>query len=173
MRYIMAVRLTNSKEISLGEVVLGEATASYITDAFFGMCRITGDPTASEQKIADALRAEVKAVIEKRNDIAHGDWWHLPDKEVDGHEPDAVLVRIRPVRREGHEKIESLNASDIDELSDGLRVLVNIVNEFGLRSLGLSDSSVRVGDIFAVKKKRVTRCGPLAAETEALLYRDD
>lgn len=60
MRRIMAVRLTNSKEIPLGEVVLGEATASYITDAFFGMCRITGDPTASEQKIAAALRAEVK-----------------------------------------------------------------------------------------------------------------
>ena len=55
-------------------LLLGEAPASAIANAYFGLCRTLGELDDDEQKVCNALRKDVQQVIETRNDIAHGDW---------------------------------------------------------------------------------------------------
>lgn len=62
-------------EMHISSLLLGEATAQVIANAFFGMCMRMGDLDDDEQKVASALANEVDATIKTRNDVAHGDWW--------------------------------------------------------------------------------------------------
>src|SRR5579862_2050863 len=119
MRNVVARRLTwGCHPVVLGELTLGEATASQIADVFFGMCKEWSQLDAEEAKVASALRKAVKQAIEKRNDVAHGDWHVGLPADKDEHVERAVIIRYRPLRSEGIQKIESLSVADLDGLSE-------------------------------------------------------
>src|SRR5579872_337319 len=61
--------------LSLGEIVLSEATASQITNAFFAVCEHLGRFDAGERSIGRRLRACVIKEYELRNELLHGDWF--------------------------------------------------------------------------------------------------
>jgi hypothetical protein len=180
MRDIVAWYLSEDRRSRLiGRLVLGEANPSHTADAFFGVCRAVGELDTEEERIAASLRSAVRKTIEKRNDVAHGDWWvGLVADDEERLEP-ASLVRFRPARAEGVERIERLSASDLDELSASLNSLGRLVQEFGVLSLGLlvwgprpgrTKSIYRVGEVLAWKDGLVTRNGPYAVEAPRLLY---
>jgi hypothetical protein len=188
MRRILEQRISRAGDLSpaVPELLLGEAPASQIAVAFFGVCRYMAKYDAVERKIESKLRNEVKATIEKRNDVAHGDWWvGLGAYDADSIDP-PVLVRIRPLR-DDFGKVQELAASDLDAQTDAIVRLINQLEEFGRLSLGLpvmradgfeppgSTSSVsvaeyRIEDIFVLKDGQVAREGPKARELAFIHY---
>jgi hypothetical protein len=187
MRRVIAQRLTwGHQPLIIGELALGEATASQIADVFFGMCREMGKPDGREAKVESALRKAVKAAIEKRNDIAHGDWSVGVPSDRDEYVEPAILVRYRPLRAEGIQKAQSLSVVDLDALSESLIVLGPLVQDYGILALGLwaeflgeraerrnpglDPASVRVRDVLVWDGERVTRTGPLADKIGRLVY---
>jgi len=190
MRRLIAWRLTIGRDNPmLAELVLGDATASQIADAFFGLCAYVGRFDEAEESIAKNLRNTVKRAIEKRNDIAHGDWW----VGLASYDADAIdlptLIRIRPLRSKGVEKIEELAAGDIDALSRDIGLLINDLEEFGHIALGLpvmrsntpppggprgktnvSVGEYRVAEILTLRDGKIVRDGPCAAEIARVPY---
>lgn len=190
MRRLVAWRLTIGRDNPmLAELVLGDAMASQIADAFFGLCAYVGHFDEPEERIATNLRNTVKRAIEKRNDIAHGDWWI----GLASYDADAIdlptLIRIRPVRSHGVEKVEELAVADIDALSRKIGLLINDLEEFGQIALGLplmrsntppaggprgktnvSVGEYRVADILALRDGKIARDGPCAAEIARVPY---
>jgi hypothetical protein len=173
----------------LGHMLLGGTTAAVIADAFFGLCRLEADYDPAETKAASAVAKEVQELIQRRNDITHGDWlvgmFSLqpgPTKILDPR-----LVRIRPGRVLGAREEEDLAVEDIDALTERVRSLTGVVDEFGKLALKLpvileavgqqvvSTGELRVGDVLTAvarkgKRTEVMRDGPRAAEVQALNY---
>src|SRR5581483_9489563 len=103
MRNLLTGRLSGEDvPQAISELALGEATAHQMMVAFFGACRYLGGFDAAEAKVEAHLRNRVAHTIEKRNDVAHGDWWIgiLRSDATDMIPP--KLVRIRPLR-DGYE----------------------------------------------------------------------
>jgi hypothetical protein len=125
----------------LGHMVLGEATAGMIANAFFGVCRLAGGFDADEDKVARTISKGVMSVIQTRNDVAHGDWWvglfALSREGGGGQILDPRLVRIRPNRVAGPREERDLAVADIDALTEEVRQLTNLVDEFGKLALKL------------------------------------
>ena len=169
----------------LGELVLGEAGASYVADVFFGMCDFNARWDENERKVAAILRQKLKTTIERRNDIAHGDWWVGLAPWYADEIDKPILVRIRPVRKDGIEKVEQIGADDLDAYTTVIEDLISVVDEFGNLCLGLpvmrsngprepdqSNVSVgeyRAGDILTCKDGEVVRDGPRAADLAHIL----
>jgi hypothetical protein len=177
----------------LVDIILGEAQAKPITDAFFGMCRHAADYTKPEGKVASALKKGVMRTITDRNDIAHGDWhvgYVLHDAENKAHTTmPPYLRRIHPTREAGAYKNRELTVQEIDRMTDKLLELLTTVAEFGKLALGLplqrinpdGSSSVsrgefRVGDIYVATGGKdnesgdVKREGPKADSLYLLRY---
>ena len=164
-----------------------------IANAFFGLCRLEGEFDADEEKVASAMIRAVMDVIQARNDIAHGDWWvGLFSFSTPGGPGDSIdprLVRIRPGRAAGPRDERDLAVGDIDALTEGVRRLTNLVDEFGKLALKLplfrsdpdgsshvSTGEFRVRDVLTTTRAgrnrpaRVTRGGPHAASIHPLNY---
>jgi hypothetical protein len=181
MRFAVARRLTQPGDGPLlGEMALGEATAYPIANAFFGICRVTNELDADEQKVASKLRSDVKAAIEARNDVAHGDWWiGLARKGAETiHDP--IVIRIHPDGSKGPVDLKELTAGELDGMSESLVQLRNLVAEFGEICLGPDEQThllagVHVRDIFVIegpkKSPKVVRNGPMAGLTDVVQYR--
>jgi len=140
---------------TLAELALGEASAIQIANAFFAICQEVGNLDETELRIGRSLRSQVLVVIERRNDIAHGDWW------TGGLEPDMTispsrLIRIKPARADGTRVEQSLTVADLDQESRDLINLQFAVIEFGNAALGF-DPDRRVSDLFELDKKRAVR----------------
>lgn len=119
MRRVLAWRLSPRRdEFIVGQLAFGEAGASQLANAFFGVCRHVGHPDAKEEKLATSLRKSVNQAIEKRNYLAHGDWVVGDVAEHDAYVEAALLIRYRPLRSQGIQKAERLSADDLDVLSD-------------------------------------------------------
>jgi hypothetical protein len=190
MRNTLAERLSEGRTVppAVPELALGEATAQQIAVAFFSICRFIGQFDKSEQKIEAKLRNEVNAIIEKRNDVAHGDWW-IGFAPYDADRINLpTLVRIRPLRAD-FEKVVELSAADLDAQSDDVVQLINILEEYGRIALGMpvlrdpqateaglpgvSTGEYRVRDIYekaAGKDAPVLRTGPKASELALITY---
>lgn len=183
MRNLLTGRLAG-KDVpqALSELALGEATAHQIMVGFFGACRWIGEFDAGETEVEKSLRKRVVETIEKRNDVAHGDWWIgiLRANATDMIPP--KLVRIRPLR-ENYEKTENLSASDIDAQTDEIIDLINVIEEFGRLALGLPVHTTspdgklgyehgvfRVSDVLVKDGSVITRSGPRASEVEPMIY---
>ena len=150
--------------------MLGESTAQPIANVLFGMCELAGNLDTSETAVANVLRDRVDKTIQRRNDIAHGDWvaW------FPGTEP--WLTRVRPVRKPPI-KHEDYPPETLDRYSDDIRALRQLVSDFGRLALGLwmlcRDSEdepvrecrageLRVSDVLIKREGQVVRDGPKA-----------
>lgn len=58
----------------IGQLLLGEAAAQHIANAFFGVMGLS-EHDDIERAVAKKLRTQVNEVIQTHNDIAHGDWF--------------------------------------------------------------------------------------------------
>lgn len=124
-RLIFFMRLTIIRQLmvdngrvvdgSVPELVLGEAYADQLTNAFFAICQHVADLDDEETGVATRLKTEVKKAIKDRNDLAHGDWWI--------NESGPRLSRIKPGRKQGAEISKLLPVTEIDDRSDALRGL--------------------------------------------------
>jgi hypothetical protein len=176
MRFAVARRLTPPGDGPiLGEMALGEATADPIANTFFGMCRVTNELDADEQKVASELRKTVKAAIKNRNDIAHGDWWMGLAAEGAETIHDPIVIRIRPDRSKGAVDLKQLTVGELDRMSESLAQLRNLVAEFGEICLGPDKEThlpdgVRVSDILVIEDGRVVRNGSKASSTDVVQY---
>ena len=160
----------DAQKADTAEMLLGEATPNVISNVFFGMCRQAGDFDAAERKVASTLRSEVSSIIERRNDIAHGDWWvgMMTNVDDDGmlrrgplRTLDPRLIRIRPARSEGPRKTLDLAVQDLDSMTDDIQRVIAYVAGFGRLALGLpmfcreAEKAIvtdfRVRDVFVVK----------------------
>jgi hypothetical protein len=170
-------------DTDLVSMLLGEAAAQQIANAFFGLCRTVGGLEEDEEAVSRVLRKRVDDSIRTRNDIAHGDWqvaetsYGLPPR----------LLRIVPMRGEGPFRTQELSAADVDALSDELEALTGLIQDFGRLALklkvldysrglvGLADQIVnpgeyrgkyRVSDVLTATSgrdgRRVLRNGPYA-----------
>lgn len=162
MRTLITERLNPDPTI-LGDLVLGEAMPAQIASAFFGTCRELADLDQSEQKVASRLRARVLAEIERRNDIAHGDWFIDAGRSLDA----VYLIRIRPMRKEGATKTIDVTTELLDQWSDSLVALRALVTEFGYICTGADPynrEGIHVGDILVMQSGEVVRAGQRADE---------
>jgi hypothetical protein len=172
-------------DMHVASLLIGEATAQPVANAFFGMCRYVGDLDEDETKVCSVLQKQVQAVIETRNDIAHGDWEIGSVMFWASGESRALpprLLRILPKRSDGPYKQVEMTVETIDKLSDQVEERFSSLEEFGKLALrlpvfkredGTSHVSVgeyRVRDVLAViggTKKgppaAVARKGPHAA----------
>jgi hypothetical protein len=175
MRLLAASTVAKPGAFSLAEMTLGEATAQPISNAFFGICKTFLEP--DEDRIADRLRKRVNEAITLRNDFAHGDWfigWKRlhADGSVPANSEDPFLTRIRPTRKAGPRDERDYLPADLDELSDELVVLRNLVAEFGMVATSSTNDPVlqalRVRDLFTFADGEVCRDGPRADDVPTL-----
>jgi hypothetical protein len=130
------------------------------------MCRQTADLDEHESAIASTLRSRVKAQITWRNDLAHGDWFvHLSRLGIVPIGASQV-VRIKPMRSDGAIEVIDLAPGDIDQRSDQVAALRDLVTEYGLICFGIRDyAGMRVGDVLVKRSGEIVREGPRAPET--------
>jgi hypothetical protein len=169
MRTAIVERLNPDPPI-LADLALGEATANQIASVFFGMCRQLADLDKDEVKIAARLQARmVHGEIERRNDIAHGDWWIDTRISADAPAGKVRNIRIRPARKEGPMKVIEVTPDELDDWSGSLAALRDLITEYGYICLGArpyAAEDIRVRDIFVMKSGEIAREGPRAAEFE-------
>lgn len=178
MRLIIQQQLARDGDPTVAMLVLGNAAADHITEAFFAICEHVADFEKEEAEIAVRLKKEVRDEIKQRNDFAHGDWWIGFGKKPDGSGGDPVLWRVKPGRKKGASDPKEISVATIDEISDKLYALRQQVAEFGDICLGKwpndelvqPNPPVRVGDIFSLKENRVIRDGPLSNQGGKITY---
>jgi hypothetical protein len=136
----------------LVQLALGEAAAAQLANSFFGMCSEEAMLEHDEdRKIARMVKTNVFEEINRRNDIAHGDWW---PGVVEGSPVlrDPTLVRLKPGRgnfpkrrpwtgrpedhfddevRPGARTVHHYSIADLDALSDCVLDLARVTAEFG------------------------------------------
>jgi hypothetical protein len=139
-------------DMPISSLLLGEATAQVISNAFFGLCRMLGDLDTAEQRVEKVLRNRVNKAIKTRNDLAHGDWYIglIRLEAGEAKMQPARLVRLLPGRTDGPHKVMDLTVDDIDALSDQVEELLPLVEEFGKLALKLPlllDAAVSIRDI--------------------------
>lgn len=154
----MAYRLARPGERETVESAFGEMTANQLTNAFFAVCQQIGHFDEDEQKVGRWLRARVMEQIERRNDIAHGDWTVAQVVNIEPRQNISELLRIKPARASGLREVQDVSADTLDEWSDELHDLSHMVAEFGQLALGINPAG-RVSDAFTLERKRVVRRG--------------
>ena len=171
MRVIIIEQLDTDPGV-FAELALGEATASNITSAFFGICRAAAelDEKGVEAKIESRLKGEVVSdAIEQRNDLAHGDW--IID-EV-GHSRGlgvATVIRVRPARsprKGGPLKAFTATPELLAGWAERVSVLRTMVAEYGAICIGSDPygrNNIRPPDVFVMQGQDVVRAGPSASE---------
>jgi hypothetical protein len=179
MRELMERRLAHSpyQDDALPRIVLAGAAADGIQKAFFGMCRhLREDDDSNEDKVEGVIRTEVQRAMSERNDIAHGDWFvNLHDRQT-GELRDAVVLRLAPMRAEGHERVIEYSVDRLEGATQDLRDLTVRVIDFGLIALGLpalvengKQHELRIRDVWTAqdhgskRKTTISRDGPLAS----------
>ncbi len=136
----------------LVQLALGEAAAAQLANSFFGMCSEEAMLEHDEdRRIARMVKANVFEEINRRNDLAHGDWWPGVVEESPVLR-DPTLVRLKPGRgnfpkrrpwtgrpedldqedvRPGARTVHHYSISDLDSLSDSVLDLARVTAEFG------------------------------------------
>lgn len=166
MRKLVVQRLTHPDDPELlAELPLGEATASIISNAFFGSCELLTEHDEVEQNSRKRLRRDVSTAIEVRNDLSHGDWYvgRVSSNRVIR---DTWLERIRPARGAGPQVSLPATAESLDAQSDSLERLHRLVNHygqvcFGVHHLQAAHQEVRVRDVLVIEDGVLTD-GPKA-----------
>jgi hypothetical protein len=178
-------------DMHVSSLLLGEATAQVVANAFFGICRLRGELDADEDAVWRVFRKQTNGVIQRRNDIAHGDWQIgnvRVDETGDLTSMPPRLVRIMPTRMDGPYRTLDLTVEEIDQLSDEIEGLHAAVQDFGHLALKLpvfhtasatgsvvSKGEYRVRDVFTVTsgkaaQAQVLRNGPRADALFAGVY---
>jgi hypothetical protein len=155
MRATLAFSLNRDGDWNTIQMAFGEMTANQITNAFFAACHYGKRLDQNEQKIGRALRARLIEQIERRNDVAHGDW-SIGYPEGEPAERYVALIRIKPAKSFGAFEQQDVSTATLDEWSDALVELATMVMDFGHVALGLHQSE-RVSDLFVFEGKRVVR----------------
>lgn len=134
------------------QLAIGEVTATPLANSFLGMCseeaKLEG---AEDRKIARTLKQNVMDEVNRRNDIAHGDWRPGVTEGSPTLRP-PTLVRLRPGRGNfparrpwrGVEEeladptvltaariVHSYAVEDLNALSDSVLELTRLTAEFG------------------------------------------
>lgn len=172
MRLCMEDRLGKSDDPMLAKLALGELTADPLSSAFFGMCLHAAHLDENEEKVAIRLKKEVRDEINRRNDFAHGDWWIGFGVKEDGSGGDPMLMRTKSSRKQEPWRTQEIPIAEIDERTDALHDLRQMVAEFGEICLNPDRTAFKWGRPIGVKhvfrwdKKtsRVFRDGPHADE---------
>ncbi|HEX4435659.1 MAG TPA: hypothetical protein VH061_02585 [Solirubrobacteraceae bacterium] len=150
------------QEPMLVDALFSDLMAMNMARAFFAACSMIADPKQDEveQEIGKRLNAIVKAAIEDRNELAHGDWMLLQGWEPEaGLEPKLTRFRLTS----GNPRPELLDVSPpiLDQRSDALQRLHSLVQEYGeicLPEPGWT-APYRVREVFAIEDKRLVRIG--------------
>ncbi len=150
------------QEPMLVEALFSDLMAMNMARAFFAACSMMADPSQddTEQTIAKRLNAIVKAAIEDRNELAHGDWLLLL-----GFGPDAGLrprlSRFRLTSGSPRPELLDVSPPTLDKRSDALHRLQSLVQEYGeicLPEPGTT-AAYRVREVFAIEGERLVRIG--------------
>jgi hypothetical protein len=156
-------------ESVVARLAFGEATASQIANAFFGICEHLADYDDEERRVAGQLKKEVSAAIKARNDFAHGDW--VMAKEAMGKPTlGPTLRRVKPGRKADPITERVFPVEELDALSEDLFWLAQNVGEFAMLCVGghpvgeRLKQGVRIRDIFRIREHQVVRDGRYADE---------
>ena len=95
--------------------------------------------------------------LERRNDIAHGDWNVSQVVNAEPRVNISELRRIKPAKFSDADEAKGVFAETLDQWSDEVHQLALMVAEFGQIALGIERSSRRVNDVLVIKKNRVIR----------------
>jgi hypothetical protein len=191
MRFLISQRITNAgnEPREYVELLMAEASATPIANAFFGLCRLVGDLDDDERLVASRLQNAVQRAIEYRNHIAHRDWW--VGRVADEVEEDPLITHLHPMSGKGDfEKEIPVPPAELEERTRALLSLTALVMEFGHLSLKLpipivveprghvqirvAAGEFRVRDSLAVhgakEQARVVRAGPEAKRILSWTY---
>lgn len=171
MRRWMVDQLTSDPSV-LAEIAFGDASARMIADAFFAMCdAVTPVPTKQERDVTAWLKRAVKTEIDWRNDVAHGDWWPRTSKNPGTHH--VVRIDPRAGKANNFERIQPVTQRGLNMRSDKVLDLDRLINEYAaicFHGMPYEDPAVRVGDIFAMRDKRVARAGTRAHDIPPVIF---
>jgi hypothetical protein len=184
MRLPIEMRFAREANVMEPKILMGEAAADQIANAFFELCFYAADPDEEESKILRKLKDEVRDQISRRNDFAHGDW-----RLGIGEEGAAMLWRTKPGRKTQAWTIKEIPWPEMEEWSDWLQGLAGTVGEVGQLCLNADltmqiwDKPVRLRDVYRFKPgstgkrgqksvaSEVKRDGPLAHERKNMFGR--
>lgn len=115
-------------------LLMGEATAKPLSNAFFAMLR--GDesapPEGEDLRMLGRIENEVGEVITLRNDVMHGDWFVGYAEEGANRPGPATLMRTKPGRRTGAAlEVRELTTDDIEDLTERVSNARRLVQEVG------------------------------------------
>jgi hypothetical protein len=150
------------QEPMLVDALFSDMMAMNISRAFFAACAMMADPKPddAEKKIGKRLSAIVKAAVEDRNELAHGDWMLLRGWEPEaGLEPKLTRFRLTS----GNPRPEMLDVSPaiLDKRSDALHRLHLLVREYGEICLPEPGTNRpwRVREVFEIDGDKFIRIG--------------
>jgi hypothetical protein len=174
IRDLMVERLRKPDDPpQLAALPFGGVTAEPIATAFFGMCRMLMEHDHEEDIAARKLRRAVVDQIERRNRVAHGDWYIGYWSRTGGPEPGDETVeamapwveRLAPGRKAGP---WSVSSEDLDKESEALVRLRTLVHEYGWVCFGRHRRAKRVSDVLVVEDEKA-EFGPLASRYEWII----
>ncbi len=162
MRRALGRTLERPEQSMLVESLFSDLMAMNMARAFFAACLMMADPKHddTEKKIGKRLNAIVKAAIEDRNELAHGDWVLLQ-----GFEPDAGLQprlsRFHLTSGDPRPELVDVSPPTLNKRSDALERLQSLVSEYGAICLpGRGETAAyRLREAFAVEDERLVRIG--------------
>jgi hypothetical protein len=160
MKLDIADRIAEADSRWPAQLVVGEAPAKQISDAFFAVCMSVGELDESERMIVGKIRDRVDKEITRRNDFAHGDWFMAlgpPDIE---NPASLVLTRTKASRRKTPASADGFSSTDLDALTENvieLRRWILDVGDVCLFGSERRNSGHRIRDYFEIGGKDVKR----------------
>lgn len=159
MKLDIADRMAAAESGGLAHLVLGEAPAKQISDAFFAVCLSVGELDESERTIVGKIRDRVDKEIARRNDFAHGDWFMaLGPRDIE-NPASLVLTRTKPSRRKSPASADGFSSADLDAVTDDVIEVGRWVLDVGDACLFRSErrNRGRIRDYFEIDGKDVKR----------------
>ena len=160
MKLDIADRIAEGESRGLAQLVLGEAPAKQISDAFFSVCVSVGDLDERERRIVGKIRNRVDEEITRRNDFAHGDWFMaLGPRDIE-NPASLVLTRTKPSRRTSAASADGFSSADLDAVTDDVMKVRRWVLDVGDACLFTSErrnGGRRICDYFEIDGKDVRR----------------
>jgi hypothetical protein len=177
MRIMIVSRVAQHKEHPMvGELLLAEATASQMTNAFCSICIEVAELEGEDKRIMQAVRGQLMRELERRNDIAHGDWmvgWVGEAEHGSGELGTGphLVQRIKPARKQGMRVENEYTHEEFETAGDYVQELRNVALDAGEACLQVIGAHVgpppRLSEMFTLggtsdKRRVVRRDGVLA-----------
>jgi hypothetical protein len=168
MRRALGGRLQSGDQLPyLVDTLLSDMMAMHLSRAFFGAALMLNTLDDDEQAVAKRLKNRLKAAIEERNELAHGDWMitHALDQDTGEWGPmETLITRFGLTKGDGRVELKQMPPTLLDARSDVLGQLASHVHVYGAVCLPALNSTEpneyegkRVRDVLRIEGNALVR----------------